>query len=272
LINQKAEEAASVAAGCLAARLRTHGAQIGVILGTGWGDKLQLEDQVSVPFKDIMGFSELPKLEGHARRFVSGTCAGRKVVALSGRVHLNEAPADPEIYCMVRLQTETLMQVGIRKLIVTCAAGSLPGSNIDVGTLVIIDGFVSLYAPDMPLYAGEFCSPDDALSPVLREVALGNAKNYPGKIVSGGYAMMRGPFFEGRRYDKQALAASGASIVGMSTLPEACIAALYGAEVLALAFVTNDSVETHSHETNLARGREASEGLGGYLGRLIEQI
>jgi purine-nucleoside phosphorylase len=272
LRNQIAEQAAKEAASYLAKRLGVENCEIGIILGTGWGDKLVLENQRSVPFEEVPGFSNLQALEGHARKFVAGTCAGKNVLVLSGRIHLNEAPADPQIHRMVRLQTEILMQLGISKLIVTCAAGSLPGSKIEVGNLVVIDGFVTLFAPDMPLFAGEFCSPEDVLSNRLKCVALVNYGSYPGNIFPGGYAMVRGPFFEGRKYDKVAIAKTGASIVGMSTLPEACIAALYQAEVLALAFVTNGSIETHSHETNLARAKEAAAGLGEYLRRVIEEI
>jgi purine-nucleoside phosphorylase len=274
LRNQTAEQAAIAAAGHLTVQLKIHEpAEVGVILGTGWGNKLALTDERSLPFSEVPGFGELQTLEGHARKFVAGTCGGKSVMVLSGRVHINEAPADPQIHEMVRLQTETLMQLGIRKLIVTCAAGALPDSGVQTGDLVVIDGFMSLFAPDMPLYAGEFCSPDDALCPELREMAF-NRTPHEGfdTVTAAGYAMVRGPFFEGRKYDKLALAKAGASIVGMSTLPEACIAALYGAKVLALAFITNDSVETHSHQTNLERARKASDGLGGYLQRIIEQI
>ena len=269
--NQQAEHAAMTAAGYLKAQLRIQDPEVGIILGTGWGDKLVVDPCVELPFTSVPGFSELASLEGHARKFLYGVCGNKKVVVLSGRVHLNEAPADPAIHKMVRLQTEILMRLGIRKLIVTCAAGALPRSGVETGDLVVIDGFVSLFAPDMPLYAGEFYSPEDTLCPQLREIARTTAQE-GFDIVSAGYAMVRGPFFEGRKYDKEAIARTGAAIVGMSTLPEACIAALYQARVLALAFVTNDSVEAHSHSVNLGRASRASSGLGAYLTKLIEQI
>lgn len=270
--NQTAEQAAIAAAGDLAVQLKIHDPDVGVILGTGWGDKLSLTDERSISFEQVPGFGELQPLEGHSRKFVAGSCGGKSVVVLSGRVHLNEAPADPMIYEMVRLQTETLMQLGIRKLIVTCAAGALPKSGVQTGDLVVIDGFITLFAPDMPLYAGEFCSPEDALSPELQAMAFMTQHEGFDIVRKAGYAMVRGPFFETRKYDKRAIRRTGASIVGMSTLPETCIAALYDAKVLALAFITNDSVEVHSHQINLERARKASNGLGAYLQRIIEQI
>ena len=267
LRNQKAEALAQDAADYVGDALGVGSDPIGVILGTGWGDKLVLEYRGEVSFEEVPGFGKLGALEGHSRKFVAGRCGDKRVVALSGRVHLNEAPADPMVHQMVRLQTETLMCLGVKELIVTCAAGALPDTDIEVGNLVLINGFLTLFAPDMPLYAGEFCSPEDALT--VRNSHI-TSSNYGGGMKKGTYAMVRGPFFEGRRCDKQALRQAGAHIVGMSTLPEACIAALYEAEVQALAFITNDSVETHDHSTNLKRAAEASKQLGFCLHQVIQ--
>jgi purine-nucleoside phosphorylase len=245
--------------------------EIGIVLGTGWGNRLHVEEERSVGFEYVPGFSKLPTITGHARRFVAGTVGGKEVVALRGRVHLNEHPTDPRIPEMVRLQIQTLMELGIRKLVLTNAAGALPNTNISVGGLVVAEAFMTLLAPPMPLFAGEFCSPEDTLTNELVHIATSPSvrEGYRGGFYSGCYAMVRGPFFEGRKADKQALRNMGASVVGMSTLPEACIASLYGAKVIALSFVTNDSEENHSHEMNMQRAEAAAEDLGGYLTRLI---
>lgn len=267
--NQRAEALAQDAAEYIGSALGVDSGPIGVVLGTGWGDKLYLDNRREVSFERVPGFGRLSALEGHSRMFVAGSCGGKQVLALSGRVHLNEAPADAVVHQMCRLQIEALMRLGVRKLIVTCAAGALPdtGMGIEVGNLVFINGFLTLFAPDMPLFAGEFCSPEDALS--IRNSNL-ISSSYAGGTKKGIYAMVRGPFFEGRLCDKRALSQAGADIVGMSTLPEACIASLYGAEVQALAFITNDSEETHDHKTNLARATEASEQLALCLSKIVQ--
>ncbi len=241
---------------------------VGVVLGTGWGDALALDDRRELPLKALPGFSRLSALEGHARTVVTGTLDGTRITALSGRVHLYEAPADAELHAMVRLQTEMLIHLGARRLVLTCAAGSLD-PKIKTGHLVAIDGFVSLYAPEMPLFGGEFPSPDAALD--VECVAA----DFPGTSTPGirsawrgGYAMVRGPHFEGRRYDKKPLAATGASVVGMSMLPEACVAALYaeeGVRVAAVAHVTNGIDEATTHDEHLARSRQASPRLSALL-------
>lgn len=247
---------------------------IGLILGTGWGDVLQIENPYRISLADIPGFGALTKLEGHARELMIGRVSGRQVLVLRGRIHLNEVPADPELFKMVRLQVEMLLQLGACQLILTSAVGALRPQNgampLSVGDVCAIDGFVTLFAPDMPLWAGEFCSPEDTLNLRLREIAL--AERGELRVSVGGHVMVRGPFFEGRRYDKRLLAQTGASVVGMSILPEACVAALYGARVLALGFVTNSDIETHSHETNLAQAKSAAAKLGGLLERIVRRM
>ncbi|MFA6603254.1 MAG: hypothetical protein WCT10_00260 [Patescibacteria group bacterium] len=246
----------------------------GLILGTGWGSSLKLDNQREVEFCQLPGFNGLRGIEGHARKVLVGELAGKTVAALSGRVHLNEAPSDPGLAAMVRLQTEMLIQLGAQNLIVTCAAGAL-GRKFAIGNICVIDGFVTLYAPEMPLFAGEFCSPEDTLDEHLRNLAFEAAFETEPRLAAGGggHVMVRGPFFESRRYDKKLLEATGASVVGMSVLPECCVAALYpGTKILALALVTNSDVEEHSHETNLERAKNSSAALGSYLRRIVSRL
>ena len=270
----KNETAAQAAAEKIGSELNVERIEAGLILGTGWGSSLRLDDQREIEFSRLPGFTGLRNIEGHARKVLVGDIAGKTVAALSGRVHLNEAPSDPELAAMVRLQTEMLIRLGAGSLIITSAVGAL-GRKFAVGNVCIIDGFVTLFAPEMPLFAGEFCSPEDTLDERLRNIAFEAASAAePGVAVGGGgHVMVRGPFFEGRRYDKKLLEATGASVVGMSALPECCIAALYpGVKTLVLGLVTNSDVEEHSHETNLERARNSSAALGDYLRRIVTRI
>lgn len=247
-----------------------------VILGTGWGETLPPDPELpELPLHEIPGgFNDLGEIEGHARRVALLKVGGKRVIALRGRVHLNESfgaacsgkPASTMLD--VRLHVQMLLELGVKRLVLTAAVGSLH-PEVKVGDVVVVDGFVTLFAPDMPLFGGEFCSPEDALDQEWAKQCVGN---YDGGIFAqrGGHAMVRGPFFEGRRYDKDALAKSGARCVGMSILPEACIAALYpDVRVLALGHVTNSAFEEHSHETNQQRSKERAEALGACLNEII---
>ena len=92
--------------------------KIGIVLGTGWGGALNwqtIPDQAR--FDEIPGFEDLQPLEGHARQVYYGQIEGANVIALSGRVHLNEAPCSASIAKMVRLQIEMLISLGVETLI-----------------------------------------------------------------------------------------------------------------------------------------------------------
>lgn len=242
---------------------------IGLVLGTGW-DVIRDEEAIEIPFQHIPGFNGLEYIDGHARTLLVSKIGGKQIVALRGRIHMNEAPCDPNIARMVRLQTEMLFQLGVKTIIVTSAVGSLDPS-LEVGDIAVIDGFVTIYAPEMPLWANEFYSPEDAICSRLKVIALQEQLDEL-KVQAAGHVMVRGPFFEGRRYDKPLLATSGAKVVGMSMLPEACIAAIYGVEFLGLGFVTNTHLEIHSHEENMARAKKSSALLKDYLVRIINRI
>jgi len=242
---------------------------IGIVLGTGWGNALSWDEVTHVSFEEIPGFDWLRPLAGHDRKLAFGKIGGRSVVALQGRVHLNEAPDDPSLATKVRLQIEMLLRLGVHSLILTAAVGSLT-PDIGVGDVTIVDGFVTLFAPVMPLYAGEFVSPEDALDAGLQQIAAAAVAKTIAPAKRGAYVMIRGPFFEGRKYDKAILADVGASVVGMSVLPEACVAALYpGTRVVVVAFTTNTAFETHSHASNQAVAGARAAALGACLKELI---
>lgn len=246
---------------------------VAIILGTGWGETLSLDDAREAPCKELPGFERLRALEGHDRKVIIGTLGGRQPVALlKGRVHLNESH-DADHWKMVRLQTEMLLHLGAKTLVVTCGAGSLD-PKVRVGDVMLIDGFVTAFAPPMPLVGGEFVSPEDAIHrPWVTHAYAQFIPPDPNSVAKGGYAMLRGPQFEGREYDKRLLAAAGAKAVGMSVLPEACVAALYpDARVLAMALITNSATEEHSHEENLRRSKERAPLIGEYLTRVVTTL
>jgi inosine/guanosine/xanthosine phosphorylase family protein len=246
---------------------------VAIILGTGWGDALSLEDASrEIPIKELPGFENLRALEGHRRGITVGRLGGVRVAALSGRVHLNESH-DPDHWKMVRLQTELLIQLGAKAVIVTCAAGSLV-PNLRVGDVLLIDSFLTIVAPPMPLLGGEFVSPEDAIDGSLMTTAYSFfIGNDPRSVSKGCYAMLRGPQFEGRKHDKAFLRAAGAKAVGMSVLPEACVAALYpGVRVMPMAFITNSATEEHSHEENIRRAKERAPLLGEFITRIVRAL
>jgi purine-nucleoside phosphorylase len=246
---------------------------VALVLGTGWGGALKFENSKTLRPEDICGFMGLgflPLIEGHERVVVCGDIDGKRVIALRGRIHLNEDPThQAEVVSMVRLQIEMLLGLGVKRFVLTNAAGSLK-PEIEVGSVVMADGFVSLFAPAMPLFGGEFCCPQDRLSSAWRSAAIDAIRSVPLTIHQGAYAMLRGPQFEGTGLDKKMLRDAGAAVVGMSTYPEMCVIATRpDTEALCLSFVTNTDSEAHSHEENQRRAKEKSAQLGALLRSIV---
>ncbi|HYE22583.1 MAG TPA: hypothetical protein VD998_03270, partial [Verrucomicrobiae bacterium] len=65
------EAIASNLASLVRDRLEVGADPIGVVLGTGWGDRLPLDDPRELSFSEISQFRKLRGLEGHARKFVA---------------------------------------------------------------------------------------------------------------------------------------------------------------------------------------------------------
>lgn len=281
--DQASEKRAAKAATTIRRALKIKDVKIGIILGKGWGDLLPLKNAKELPFAKIPGFRGLRELPGHARRVAYGQVAGVPVVALRGRIHLNEAPCDRHVAEMVRLQTEMLLHLGVNVLILTCAASAV-NCPPSIGDVSVIDGFITHFAPELPIYADEFRPPEDALNRGLIDIALtAGAKPaldrreeklgpYP-FVCRTSHTMVRSPFFEGRRYDGGILAQTGSCVVGGSVLPEACVAALYpGTRCLGLAFISNGDADVRPSEEKFARAKAASATLGRYLKRIVNEI
>ena len=136
---------------------------------------------------------------------------------------------------------------------------------------MIIDGWVSSWGEEMPLFAGEFGNPEDALTLPIEKVTLAAPENLP--IVVGSHIFWLGSHFEGRRYDKRRMREAGGVCVSMSVKPEAAVAALYpDVKVLAMGFVCNGPDERMEHEHHRNVARDAAPKLGVLLEKLVDLL
>ena len=240
-----------------------------VVLGTGFGDKLVLENSKKVPFEEIFGYYELDSLDGHDRCFRHGFLDGEEVLTVA-RIHMNESSYNPNVPKMIRLMTEIPIMLGMQQYFVTAAVGSL-NENIHTGDLVLVDSFLSLFAPPMSMtFTGEFSNPEDAISQRLIDLAKSLKQVYGREIKTGTHAMVRGPWFEGRKVDKIALRNNGADVVGMSLYPEVGIASMQkNIEVLPICFVTNGPSDEMNHQNHQDEAKKMAESLGDFMRELL---
>ncbi len=244
-----------------------------IVLGTGWGDAFPFEATHTVRLTEIGAFSKLDELEGHERRLELGTVEvdgkPKRVIVLRGRIHMNEDTFNPDVRLMVRLQIEVLIKLGVKKFVLTCAAGALWG-HLSMGDLFYITDFVSWGSDTMPLFPGEFVNPAACIDQdATRHFQPDGALRERDELNMGPYVMFRGPHFESIG-DKRLMLNSGGAVVGMSVKPECSVAALYpDVKVIPVALITNDNKETPDHETHRDRAKEVAEKLSRALMLLV---
>jgi purine-nucleoside phosphorylase len=213
--------------------------ELGVILGSGLGAFADLiEEKQVIPYKDIPHFPT-STVEGHAGQLVFGKAAGRKVVVMQGRFHYYEGYTMHEVTFPIRV-----MQVlGVTGLVVTNAAGGI-NTDFHPGDLILIKDHLNLMG-DNPLRGVNLSNlgprfPDlsEAYNKDWRQKALVVAKELGMILQEGVYAAMSGPYYE-TPAEIRFLRASGADMVGMSTVPEVIVANHGGMRVLGISCVTN---------------------------------
>ncbi len=207
-----------------------------IILGSGLGavaDSFQPE--LVVPYSEVPGLPA-SKVPGHAGRFVLGTlpASGKKVLIAQGRSHLYEGLSAAEVTAGVRFLAET---AGVKRLILTNAAGALDAS-FAVGGLMIITDHLNLLGTS-PLTGGpHFHDMSAVYSLKLREAFLNAAEKLRMRLHLGVYAAVPGPQYE-TPAEIRMLKTLGAQAVGMSTVPEAIQARALGLEVGGISMLTN---------------------------------
>jgi purine-nucleoside phosphorylase len=212
---------------------------VGVVLGSGLGDfTARLAEPVSTPYAEIPNWPASAVI-GHAGRLVTGTLAGRRVAALSGRAHIYEG----HDFRTVTFATRVLGALGIRVLVLTNAAG---GINVALtpGTLMLIDDHINLMGgnpltgPNDDRFGPRFPDMSEVYSRRLRGHADEAAQAIGLRLARGVYVALHGPSYE-TPAEIRFLRTIGADAVGMSTVPEAIAARHMGLEVLGISCITN---------------------------------
>ncbi|MEW9836207.1 purine-nucleoside phosphorylase [Mesorhizobium marinum] len=188
-----------------------------------------------IPYGDLPGF---PKsgVSGHAGEVVAGHFGGRPVLLLAGRAHYYEH-GDAAV---MRPAIETLAAIGITRLVLTNAAGSLR-EDIPPGSVMLITDHIN-FSGSNPLF-GEptdrrFVGLTKAYDGGMRKALLDAATATGTPLHQGVYMWFSGPSFETPAEIRMARG-FGADAVGMSTVPEVILARFLGLRVAACSVVTN---------------------------------
>jgi purine-nucleoside phosphorylase len=215
--------------------------QVGLILGSGLGGYADgLAGATAIDYGAIPDFPR-STVVGHHGRLVLGERAGARCVAMQGRVHLYEGHSAAAVAFPARV----LIALGARVVIVTNAAGGL-NPAWQPGTLMMIRDHIDLLrdhalrGPNDDRLGPRFPDMTAAYAPELRALVKEAAGASGIEVAEGIYAAMPGPTYE-TPAEVRMLQLLGADAVGMSTVPEVCVARHMGARVIGISCITNQA-------------------------------
>ena len=247
--------------------------EIGIILGTGLGalvKEIAVERQLM--YGNIPDFP-ISTLEFHSGKLIFGTLAGKKVVAMQGRLHYYEGYNMQQITFPVRV----MKMLGIKTLLVSNASGSL-NPDFKKGDLMVINDHINLQ-PQNPLIGRN----EEELGPRFPDMSQPYQIDLVNKAMDiavannitchkGVYVAVTGPNLE-TKAEYRYLRIIGGDAVGMSTVPEVIVANHMGLPVFDISVLTDEGftevLNPVSIEEILAIAQEAEPKLTLILKELI---
>ena len=251
-----------------------HHPQTAIILGSGLGSLGDaINNAVHIDYREISGFPQ-STVSGHRGKLIIGNLEGAEVICLQGRFHLYEGHPPQVINTVIK----TLWELGIRRLIVTNAAGSLtpdfqPGTIMLIKDHINLSGSNPLIGPNLAELGPRFPDMHNCYDRELIAAATRIAEEEGIKLQYGVYVGGTGPTFETQaeyRYFK----AIGGDAAGMSTVPEVIVARHMSIPVFGVSVITNCGLsdEVGDHEDVQRQGRKAGAKMQTLFIRMIENL
>ena len=249
---------------------------VGVVLGSGLGDAITVAweragsgEPLEIPYGDLPGFPA-PTVPGHAGTLWLGTIGGCSLAIFRGRIHFYEGHPMP----LASITTRVSHALGARTMVLSAAVGGLEAS-MAAGSMVVVRDHLNLMGTN-PLAGWRYPDGSPAFVDVsgvydaeLSDAALRILRDHGTAASEGVYAAMAGPSYE-TPAETEMLRRLGATVVGMSTVPEAVAARALGMRVLGLSFVTNAAGGAVSHEEVLLASKTAAEAIGRVVAELVD--
>jgi purine-nucleoside phosphorylase len=258
-----------------------------LVLGSGLGLALDVarreagsKQDVEVAYAELPGFPR-PSVLGHAGRLWMGDVGDVPFVVFQGRVHYYEGHP----MALASVTSRVAAGLGARSIVLTAATGGVDRS-LPSGSLVVVRDHLNLMGENplrgwrMPdgsppfldlssVYDAELSAAALKAATRVAEAAGDGEASVP--VAEGVYAALPGPTYE-TPAETEMLRRSGATVVGMSMVPEAVVAHALGLRVLGLSFVTNGAGESVSHEDVLAASERAAGAIGRTLAAILDRF
>jgi len=225
--------------------------EAGIILGTGLGGLVkEIEVEKQLMYSNIPDFP-ISTLEFHSGKLIFGKLAGKKVVAMQGRLHYYEGYSMQQITFPVRV----MKMLGIKTLFVSNASGSL-NAHFKKGSLMVICDHINLQHANPLVGRNEselglrFPDMSEPYKRSLIDKALAIAAANNITCHKGVYVAVTGPNLETRAEYKY-LRIIGGDAVGMSTVPEVIVANHMGLPVFAISVLTDEGFNETLHPVSV---------------------
>ena len=219
--------------------------ETGIILGTGLGKLLEeIIIERSVSYEEIPCFPSA-SVEFHRGELIYGQLKGKRIIAMHGRHHFYEGYSFHQITLPVRV----MKLLGIRRLIISCACGSM-NLEFKKGSLMLIEDHINLLpgnpliGPNLEVFGPRFPDMSQPYSAWMN--ARFSEIAFQKKILlhQGVYVAVPGPMLE-TPAEYRYLRKIGADVVGMSTVPEVIVANHMNLPCAAIAIITDECDPDH---------------------------
>lgn len=233
-----------------------------IILGSGLGDFAStINESVSIPYGDIPDFPQT-SVQGHSGELISGSVAGKQVVAFSGRFHRYEGYPFSKTVLPVRLARA----FDAKKLIISNAAGAI-NTGFKVGDLMVIDNVFRLFEHVSAAPSEPFRYNHAETAAKVRRIAASISL----EVQRGTYLFAQGPSYE-TKSEIRAFRILGGDVVGMSTLPELIEAARLKLPAAAISMVTNMAAGVVAGKLDHKHVKAAAESRKDDFAKLVTEL
>lgn len=245
--------------------------QVGIVLGSGLSGIGDGFPGVSLDYHSIPGFPR-PTVAGHRGVLKVGPTAA----VFLGRFHHYEGNPMAVVFPILLMK-----KWGVKTVVLTNAAGGV-NPNYQPGQLVLIQDHINFQGTNPfigahdPQWGPRFFDMTNTYTPALRTRIQAIARAQLGAPLDEGvYMGFTGPNYETPAEVRMA-ALLGASLVGMSTVPEAIAARSCGLDLAAISVCTNLAAGISKTELNHAEvveyGKKAEASLKTILTGLVAEL
>lgn len=247
--------------------------QLALILGSGLGEFCKdIRIVSSILASDIPNYP-VSSVQGHAGKLIFGylqkdTTQSTPLLIFQGRVHFYEFGSFDQVVFPVILAH----QIGIRKLIITNAAGGL-NSSFSAGDFMLIkDIFNFTFIQSRSKRRSQSLStytPHEYFDYKMQQLLLQSATQLKIPIRQGTYCWLKGPSYE-TPAEIQMLKHFGVDAVGMSTVPEIYTSYSLKMKTIGISLISNLAAGISQNKLSHAEVTQTANNVKEQFSELME--